>query len=487
MDDIGSLITCVEKLKDGYVLCVGDVMLDRFVYGDVERISPEAPIPVFRIISENVMLGGAGNVARNIAGLGGRTRFVSIVGSDQAGRDVTAQVGEIVDLDARLITDTSRNTTIKTRYIASGQQMMRADYETVASLDGGTRKSLLDAAALGMENCSALVLADYGKGTLSEGIAGELIQMARLRSIPVIVDPQGNTYDAYMGATLVTPNRKELTDATGLPTETTDEIIMAAAHLARQSGIDAVLATRSGDGMTLVRNAENYAHYPAEAKEVFDVSGAGDTVVACITTAVAAGICIEQAVALANVAAGIVVGKLGTAVAYADDLIDSLHQQERATGEAKVLSLTAARDTAGVWRNQGHTVGFTNGCFDLLHPGHLAAISQARAACDKLIVGLNSDSSTKRLKGDDRPVQTETARAAVLASLEAVDLVVIFAEDTPAKIIEALKPEVFVKGADYTVEQIPEAKIVQGYGGRIVLAELAEGHSTTATIARLTQ
>ena len=243
MDDVVSLITCVEKLKDGYVLCVGDVMLDRFVYGDVERISPEAPIPVFRILSENVMLGGAGNVARNIAGLGGRTRFVSIVGNDQAGRDVTAQVGEIVDLDARLITDTSRNTTIKTRYIASGQQMMRADYETVASLDGGTRKSLLDAAALGMENCSALVLADYGKGTLSGGIAGELIQMARLRSIPVIVDPQGNTYDAYMGATLVTPNRKELTDATGLPTETTDEIIIAAAHLARM--------TRIGPGRSL--------------------------------------------------------------------------------------------------------------------------------------------------------------------------------------------------------------------------------------------
>ena len=187
MDDIGSLITCVEKLKDGYVLCVGDVMLDRFVYGDVERISPEAPIPVFRIISENVMLGGAGNVARNIAGLGGRTRFVSIVGSDQAGRDVTAQVGEIVDLDARLITDTSRNTTIKTRYIASGQQMMRADYETVASLDGGTRKSLLDAAALGMENCSALA-PGIMQSTLSEGIAGS-DQMVRLRSIPVIVDP----------------------------------------------------------------------------------------------------------------------------------------------------------------------------------------------------------------------------------------------------------------------------------------------------------
>ena len=487
MNDIASLITCVEKLKGGYVLCVGDVMLDRFVYGDVERISPEAPIPVFRIVSENVMLGGAGNVARNIAGLGGRTRFVSVVGNDQAGRDLTTQVGEINDLDARLITDTSRDTTTKTRYIASGQQMMRADDETVASLDHAIRKSLLDAAALGMENCSALVLADYGKGVLSDGTAGELIQMARLKAIPVIVDPQGNTYDVYMGATLVTPNRKELMDATGLAADTTDEIITAAAKLARQSGIEAVLATRSADGMTLVRNADNHSHYPAEAKEVFDVSGAGDTVVACITTAVAAGISIEQAVALANVAAGIVVGKLGTAVAYADDLIDSLHQQERATGEAKVCSLREAGDILSVWRKEGNTVGFTNGCFDLLHPGHLAVIGQAKAACDKLIVGLNSDSSTKRLKGDDRPAQTETARAAVLASLGAVDLVVIFTEDTPVKIIEALKPDVFIKGADYTVEQIPEAKIVRGYGGKIVLAELSEGYSTTATIARLTQ
>jgi len=485
MSDIAALINCVEKLTTGHVLCVGDVMLDRFVYGDVERISPEAPIPVFRILSENVMLGGAGNVARNIAGLGGHTRFVSVVGNDQAGRDVTVQIGEIDNLDARLITDTSRTTSIKTRYIASGQQMMRADEETVASLEEQTRKSLLDAAAAGMEDCSALVLADYGKGVLTDGIAGELIQMARLKGLPVIVDPQGNNYDAYMGAALVTPNRKELADATGLPTSSTEEIIVSASQLARQSGIEAILATRSGDGMTLIRNADNYAHFPAEAKEVFDVSGAGDTVVACIATAVSAGVTMEDAVSLANVAAGIVVGKLGTAVAYADDLIDSLHQQERATGDAKVLNLSAAQDRAGVWRNQGHKVGFTNGCFDLLHPGHLAVIGQAKAACDRLVVGLNSDSSTKRLKGEERPVQTETARAAVLASLEAVDLVIIFSEDTPANVIEALKPDVFVKGADYTIEQIPEAKIVQAYGGEIVLAELAEGHSTTATIQRL--
>ena len=485
MSDVAPLLLCIEKLEKGRVLCIGDVMLDRFVYGNVERISPEAPIPVFQKLSEAVMLGGAGNVARNIAGLGGKTHFISVVGNDQAGRDLTTQIGNLENLDARLITDASRKTSIKTRYIASGQQMMRADDETISPIDENIRKMVLDAAVLGLEDFSALVLADYGKGVLSAGIAGELIQIARLKGIPVIVDPQGSNYDNYMGATLVTPNRKELADAIGLPADSTEEVVSAAAQIARQSGIDAVLATRSHDGMTLVRNAHNYKHFQTKAKEVFDVSGAGDTVVACIATAVSAGISIEDAVALANAAAGIVVGKVGTAVAYVEDLTASLQEQERATGEAKILNLASALDCASVWRNRGLKLGFTNGCFDLLHPGHLAVLSQAKAACDKLIVGLNSDASTKRLKGDERPIQTESARAAVLASLEIVDLVVIFKEDTPATLVEALRPEVFVKGSDYSLEQIPEAKVVQGYGGEIVLAKLAHGHSTSATIARI--
>ena len=485
MSDNLSLVSCVEKLRKGRVLCVGDVMLDRFVYGKVERISPEAPIPVFHTLNENAMLGGAGNVARNIAGLGGETRFVSVVGNDQAGRDLTNQIGELENLDARLITDTSRKTSIKTRYIASGQQMMRADEETVAPIENNIKKSVLDATALGLEDFSAVVLADYGKGVLSSGIAGELIQMARLKGVPVIVDPQENNFSGYMGATLVTPNRKELGDTTGLPTCTTEQIVSAAAQLARQSGIEVVLVTRSGDGMTLVRNTNNFNHFKAEAKEVFDVSGAGDTVVACIATAMSAGISMEDAVALANTAAGIVVGKVGTAVAYADDLIDALQQQERATGQAKVLNLASTLDKVRVWRRQGCKLGFTNGCFDLLHPGHLALLAQAKSACDKLIVGLNSDSSTKQLKGEDRPIQTEPARAAVLASLEDVDLVIIFAEKTPINLIEELKPEIFVKGSDYPIEQIPEAKVVQAYGGEVLIVELVQGHSTTATIARL--
>ena len=485
MSDTSSLIFCVEKLREGRVLCVGDVMLDRFVYGEVERISPEAPIPVFHILSENAMLGGAGNVACNIAGLGGETRFVSVVGNDQAGRDLTNQIGELENLDARLITDTSRKTSIKTRYIASSQQMMRADEETIAPIDAQVKKLVLNATALGLEDFSAVVLADYGKGVLSSGTAGEIIQMARLKGVPVIVDPHGNNYSDYMGATLVAPNRKELTETTGLPTCTTEQIVSAAAQLARQSGIDVVLVTRSSDGMTLVRNTNNFNHFQAEAKEIFDVSGAGDTVVACIATAMSTGISIEDAVTLANTAAGIVVGKVGTAVAYADDLIDALQQQEKTTSEAKILNLASAQEKASIWRRQGRKLGFTNGCFDLLHPGHLAVLARAKLACDKLIVGLNSDSSAKGLKGEDRPIQRETARAAILASLKDVDLVVIFAENSPANLIEMLKPEVFVKGSDYTIEQIPEAKIVQAYGGEILLVDLVEGYSTTATIDRL--
>ena len=485
MTDTSSLISSVEKLKKGSVLCIGDVMLDRFVYGNVERISPEAPIPVFHILSESVMLGGAGNVARNIIGLGGKTRFISVIGNDQAGRDLTTQIGKLENLNARLITDSSRKTSIKTRYIASGQQMMRADEETISPIDENIKKMVLEAAAIGLDDFSALVLADYGKGVLSGGVSEELIQIARMRGLPVIVDPQGNNYQNYMGATLVTPNRKELADAIGLPTDTTDQIVAAAAKLARQSGIDAVLATRSHDGMTLVRNVHNYCHFQAEAKEVFDVSGAGDTVVACIATAISAGISMEEAVELANAAAGIVGGKVGTAVAYVEDLATSIHQQERKIGEAKILNLTSALDSVSVWRSQGFKLGFTNGCFDLLHPGHLAVLSQAKSACDKLVVGLNSDDSTKRLKGKARTIQSESARAAVLASIENVDLVIIFNEDTPANLIKKLQPDVFIKGSDYKIEQIPEAKLVEAYGGEIILAELAQGHSTSDTIARI--
>lgn len=483
MDQI-NLTASIETLSTAKVLCIGDVMLDRFVYGDVDRISPEAPIPVFSIKSEKLMLGGAGNVARNLSGLGATTHFIAVVGNDSAGKDITKQIGKIPNTVANLITDPERRTSIKTRFIAGGQQMMRADDETVAAIEGPTKERVLTLAKSALNDCAAMVLSDYAKGVLTPEIIQELIKLAKTANVPVVIDPQGLDYSRYKGADLITPNRKELSEATALPVGNDDEIIAAARKLISEKNIKSVLATRSGDGMSLI-DAKSANTFAAEAREVFDVSGAGDTVAAAIAASLAAGINLNEAVQIANTAAGIVVAKVGTAVAYASDIIEALHHQEFSSGEAKILSLNSALDRTEVWRAKNQKIGFTNGCFDLLHPGHISTIAKAKAACDKLIIGLNSDTSVKRLKGEDRPVQSESARAQVLASLENVDAVIIFSEDTPANVLDALKPEVFVKGADYAIEDIPEAKIVQSYGGKIVLAELEEGHSTTATIAKL--
>jgi D-beta-D-heptose 7-phosphate kinase/D-beta-D-heptose 1-phosphate adenosyltransferase len=478
------LTTSIEALTNAKVLCIGDVMLDRFIYGKVDRISPEAPIPIFKIESSNLMLGGAANVACNLSGLGATTHFIGVVGNDSAGKDVTKLIGEIPNTVPNLITDQGRHTAIKTRFIASGQQMMRADDETVSGIKGSIKERVLTLAKSALNDCGAMVLADYGKGVFTPNIIQELIFLGKKAGVPIIIDPQGLDYSQYKGAFLITPNRKELSEATAQPTNSDDEIISAARKLIVEHKIGFVLATRSGDGMSLI-DEKSYNTFAAEAREVFDVSGAGDTVAATITASLAAGVSLNDAVRLANVAAGIVVAKVGTAVAYASDIIDALHHQEFSSGELKIFSINSALDRTKVWREKGHKIGFTNGCFDLLHPGHISTINKAKAACDKLVIGLNSDESVKRLKGESRPIQSESARAQVLASLENVDAVIIFSESTPLKILETLKPEIFVKGADYTISDIPEAEIVQAYGGEIVLAEIKKGYSTTATVSKL--
>ena len=294
----------------------------------------------------------------------------------------------------------------------------------------------------------------------------ELIAAARAAGKPVVVDPKGTDYGRYRGATVLTPNRKELHEATGMSVDGDDAIVAACRHLIATCGIDAVLATRSQDGMTLVTAQGQVHHLPAEAREVFDVSGAGDTVVATLAAALASGGSLLDGARLANVAAGIVVGKVGTAVAYADEVVAALHHDDLLLGETKVLGGDGAADQVEVWRRKGEAVGFTNGCFDLLHPGHISLLTQARAACDRLVVGLNSDASVARLKGPSRPVQSEAARATVLASLSMVDMVVIFGEDTPLDLIRRLRPAVLVMGADYPVETVVGAADVAGWAAR---------------------
>jgi D-beta-D-heptose 7-phosphate kinase/D-beta-D-heptose 1-phosphate adenosyltransferase len=479
------LHAALARLADARVLCVGDVMLDRFVYGAVDRISPEAPIPVLKVDHEAAMLGGAGNVVRNMAALGARSAFVSVIGADAAGTEIETLLGGMANVEASLVSVRGRGTTIKTRYVAAGQQLLRADRESDGALDAPLREAILRRAQAALDGSRVLALSDYGKGVLGHGIAGEIIAAARTAGCVVIVDPKGSDYARYRGASLITPNARELAQATGLPTGNDEEIVAAARKLIADFGIDAVLATRSGEGMSLVRK-DTCVHVRAQAREVFDVAGAGDTVVATMAVALAAGVELEIAARLANFAAGIVVGKLGTAVASVEELHAAIEQQDLAAPAPKLMTLDQAVARAARWRDQGLSVGFTNGCFDLLHPGHVSLLRQARAACDRLIVGLNSDASVKRLKGNSRPVQNETARAAVLASLADVDALVLFAQDTPVELIAALRPQLLVKGADYTEAQVVGGEQVKAWGGRILLAELSPGHSTTGTIRNLT-
>ncbi|MEQ8229168.1 MAG: D-glycero-beta-D-manno-heptose-7-phosphate kinase [Rhodospirillales bacterium] len=484
MTERTDLIPLVEALAHARVFCLGDVMLDTFVYGQVERISPEAPIPVLRVTDEARMLGGAGNVVRNLSALGASTRFLSVIGDDAAGDEIKSLLAKEDGVDGELHTDPGRQTTIKTRFIAGTQQMMRADRES--SLPAADLQERLAAAAEhAVRDHKAVVLSDYGKGVLSDATLARVIKAAKAADATIIIDPKGDDYSRYAGAGILTPNLKELAAATGRPVATDDDVISAARGLVEGLGLSAVLVTRSRDGMTLVTADGDVTHLAAEAREVFDVSGAGDTVVATLAACIAAGAPLTRAAALANLAAGIVVAKVGTAVAYAGDLIAELHHQDLSAAEAKVLTLEQAVDRVTGWRRRGFTVGFTNGCFDLLHPGHVSLLRQARGQCDRLVVGLNSDASVKRLKGQDRPVQGEAARAAVLASLTGVDAVVLFAEDTPLQVIEALTPDVLVKGADYRIDEVVGREAVEAAGGRVHLAELEPGHSTTATIARL--
>jgi len=487
MIERSALVPVVSALAGSRVLVVGDVMLDRFVTGAVERISPEAPIPVLKVDDETAMLGGAGNVVRNLAALGAQAAFVGVVGSDDAAADVRRLVDALDGIDAFLVTAEGRRTSIKTRFLAGTQQMLRADRETVAPLAPEHRHAVIEAATNLMDDCAVVVLSDYGKGVLDDGVAEGLIAVANAADKTVIVDPKGRDYARYRGASVFTPNRTELAEASGCPVVDAMAAETAARTLIDAFGFGAVLATLGADGMTLVPAYDAPTVLDVEAREVFDVSGAGDTVVATFAAALAAGADYGIAAQLANVAAGIVVGKVGTAVAYADDVVHALHHQGLSSAEAKVLGLAPALDRVETWRRRGLKVGFTNGCFDLLHPGHVSLLAQARDACDRLIVGLNSDASVARLKGAGRPIQTEAARATVLASLATVDMVVIFAEDTPLALIESLRPDVLVKGADYTVEKVVGAAEVQGWGGCVVLVELEPGHSTTATISRIAE
>lgn len=478
----------LSELGDATVLCIGDLMLDTYVYGEVKRVSPEAPAMVIAAKREDVVIGGAGNVAHNIASLGARCVCIGVVGDDEAGRTLASALAKQAGLiESCLVVDPSRPTTRKTRFVSEhySTHLLRADWELSHQVSAQVEKDIIAFARAALPRAGAVVLSDYAKGALTPAVIQAVILEAEKLGKPIVVDPKGADFGIYRGATLITPNRKELAEATRSAAGTGAEIAAAAAALAEMVDSKAVLVTLSEAGMTLAVRGFAPVHISAYPVKVLDVSGAGDTVVATLAVLLALGADYEEAMRAANAAASVAVGKRGTATVSAAELRDRILPAATLAPEHKIVLDRAALDRRlAAWRRQGQRIGFTNGCFDILHPGHIKVLTEARAACDRLVVGLNSDASVRRLKGEGRPVQDQKARAEVLAALEAVDLVAVFDEDTPLELIKRVRPTVLVKGADYRADQVVGRAEVEAGGGEVVLVDVLPGYSTTRLIGR---
>lgn len=461
----------LPALHRASVLVVGDVMLDRYWSGATGRISPEAPVPVVRVRDERSVAGGAGNVAVNLAALGVSVGLVGKVGDDEAGRELAAHLRD-AGVVPSLITVPGLPTITKLRVLSRNQQLIRLDFEE--DLAGGAP---LDVAALPLDGVQLVVLSDYAKGTLDDAPA--LIARAREAGIPVLVDPKGEDFARYRGATLLTPNLAEFHAVAGVPSDDED-LVLRAQRLREELALEALLVTRGERGMTLVQ-AEAVTHLPAQAREVFDVTGAGDTVIAMLAAALASGCDAAHAAQLANVAAGVAVGKLGTATVSREELSHALHQQ--GVGGRAVMTEDALLAAVAEARSRGQRIVMTNGCFDILHAGHVSYLEEAKRLGDRLIVAVNDDASVTALKGAGRPVNPLGDRMAVLAALAAVDWVLPFSEDTPARLIGEVLPDVLVKGGDYRPEDIAGGGAVSAAGGSVQVLPFQEGRSTSRILA----
>ncbi len=473
--DLGQLQSLLDRISGVTVACVGDLMLDRYVYGEVSRISPEAPIPVLKAQREVAMPGAVGNVARNVAALGGRARLAGLIGDDAAARELKAALAQEEGIESFLEIADHGVTTVKTRFVAAGQQLLRLDAEEAEN--PGADLSRTEA----LSEASVILLSDYAKGAVSEALARAAVASGRA----VIVDPKGRDFARYGAVTVIKPNASELAAATGLPTGSDAEIETALAALIDRCEAQALIVTRAGKGMSLMRRGGTVVHVPGRAREVFDVSGAGDTVIAALGLAIGAGAELEEAAAFAILASGVVVGKSGTAVVTPAELIDAEMTGHAAAAHAKVTPIDILYEEVEAWKRQGVRVGFTNGCFDILHRGHVAYLAQARGWCDRLIVALNTDESVRRLKGEGRPVNDLDSRAVVIGGLASVDRVTAFDDPTPLALIERLKPDVLIKGSDYTREGVVGGDLVESWGGEVRLADFKDGFSTTRTIEKM--
>ncbi|WP_036257321.1 D-glycero-beta-D-manno-heptose-7-phosphate kinase [Methylocapsa aurea] len=465
---------------------IGDLILDCYLHGDVSRISPEAPVPVVRSLSEKSVPGGAANVVANLATLGVLVDVVGLTGVDGARDQLLNLLHDHgrVDVSGVIAVD-GRPTTRKLRVLGAHQQIVRVDQEDTSPFGEEVEDRLVAAAFAAIEPADVVILSDYGKGALSERVLRAIIGRCNAARKEVLVDPKRLDLTAYRGASILTPNRKELSAATRLPCESDAEATAAAARAQEMSGAN-ILLTRSEKGMSFFSAGNAPIHLATVAQDVFDVSGAGDTVIAVLAASLAAQLSIRDAMKMANHAAGIVVAKVGTATVTLDELHASLASEmaSPSVNDGRHVGLAEAAALRWAWAKEKLTVGVANGCFDLLHPGHISLIRQAAETCDRLIMALNSDESVRRLKGPSRPVQDEIARAAVIGAIKGVSAVVLFDEDTPLELLKVLQPDILVKGADYTEDTVVGADIVKARGGRVVLANLSPGQSTTKLISK---
>ncbi len=461
------------------VLCIGDVMLDRFIYSDMQRISQEAPVPVLRLNRTHEMLGGAGNVVNNIASLGGRAVLIGLIGQDHPGVRLRHILDTVRGVECACIETSNRPTICKTRFIAAHQQVVRADEESLEPLGEWEEAALLSAVRAHIGNAQAVVLADYGKGVLDAKTTALIIRYAHEARVPVFVDPKSPDFLRYRGATCITPNLKELAAASKMPVNSQEAVIAAARRVMTEADAQAILATRSELGMMLIEASGEVHSVAAHAREVFDVSGAGDTVIATMALCHAAGRSLQQSMHVANAAASVVVSKRGTATADMTEVMNAFDVQDQKQHDSTTKPLSHVRALAARWKAQGLVVGFTDGCFDILNPSHITLLARAREQCDRLIVALNTDSSARRLRGSRRPVNSLEARARVVAAIRYVDCITSFEEDTPLELLRAVMPDVLIKRGDNRWNPSLDTDFVRTTGARVVIDGRALGQSAT--------
>tara|TARA_B100000315_G_C14538921_1_gene569847 strand:- start:163 stop:1623 length:1461 start_codon:yes stop_codon:yes gene_type:complete len=477
-----NIIDDIIKITNAKIFCLGDLMLDKYIIGSSQRISPEGPIPILDIKKEVNMLGGVGNVARNLGTIGIKTYLVGLLGNDEIGNIIEKKIKQR-NIVTKLFKDNNRPTTLKTRFIANDQQILRTDKETLTPISLSLEKKILKESRKMILNSDSIILSDYGKGLLTQNILKEIICFANKNKKPIILDPKGNNLDNYKGVTILTPNINELELVAKKKLNNKDEIVEVSRKIIKKYNFKHMLITRGKLGMLLVSSNNKVINLDTEAKQIYDVSGAGDTVTSFLAACLGSSITIDNSIKIANSAAGIVVSKSGTSVAHLSELILSLNKNVNYS--SKINDRTEANNIIKFWIKKKELIGFTNGCFDYLHPGHVLLLKQAKKNCTKLIVAVNSDSSVKKIKGPNRPKQSQDIRSKVLAAIKYVDLIIIFNEKSPIKLIKQIKPSLLVKGSDYKENKIVGAKLVKLFGGKILRVKIFKDFSSSLIIEEI--